>query len=222
MKKISKRILTFFMVLIFTLVTAELFIRYVIKIPKISDHIINHKLVSLINKIDSSSIVIIGDSRLEWGLKPLEIESELKKAGKNLTCFNLAMPGSNGLDVLNELEKKNINPALLVYGFSAHAYRYTQKFNIEEQKSIFKLPQYITGYVALLLNKTFIFEDNYQSVKQYIKNEPPYFIAHNYDAQGGVDVEENGNYSYRKSVQMKMYEHSYRNFDTLKYKSVIK
>ena len=99
MKKLLFRLLTLFSLLLLTFVTAEFTLRYLLKIPKISDHVINHKLVSLINKIDSSSIVIVGDSRLEWGLKPLVIESELKKNGKNLTCFNLAMPGSNGIDV---------------------------------------------------------------------------------------------------------------------------
>jgi hypothetical protein len=157
----------------------------------------------------------VGDSRVEWGINPLKVENGLGKNYQLNKCYNLGMPGSNGLDVLKYLNTYKKYPKALIIGYSAYGYlNHNHSFNPPDQKSIFKLSNKIRSFISMSLNKTFLFEDNFESLRLYLSNQKPYFIKHEYDDQGGVKVWENGNYKERKLIQIQEYSEYKKEFDS--------
>ncbi len=177
-------------------------------IPKISHHKIKAKGQLLIPKVDSNSILILGDSRLEWGLKTHKIINE------NGNVLNLAMPGSNGFDVIQYLITNKIYPKLIILGFTPNYYRYENHKLNKMHFSITNLLKESSKY--WLMQNSYIYEMN--SILLFIKGKQPYFIRHVYDNQGNVVVKEKGCFKERFKLQLEMYKRWYEEFDEKKYK----
>lgn len=169
------------------------------KVPKISHHNILAKSQNLIPQIDSETILFLGDSRVEWGVKPIRIKKTTNYKGN---IINLAMPGSNGLDILNYLQKNSIYPRLIIIGYTPNYGRYKnheldiQNYSYSNKRS--------SNIKYLLKQRSYTYD--YSSILEYFKGNRPYFRKHFYDEMGGVVVQENGDYGARSSHQHRMYE----------------
>lgn len=181
-------------------------------VPKISHHKIVAKAQSLIPKIDSNSIVILGDSRLEWGIKTDEI------ANRNGNVINLAMPGSNGFDIIKFFIRNNIYPQKIIIGFTPNYGRYkNHSLNMLHFSTKNSLKENIKYW---LKQNSFTYDRN--SIILFLKGEEPYFINHQYDNYGNVIVEENGDFNERMNHQLEMYTEWSKNFNIDEYRNYIK
>jgi len=198
----------FFVVIAFALAGLFEIACRVLRIPKISPHNIYAKSMELIPRINKNSIVILGDSRLEWGIKPLAIYDKL--LDKNSRVINLAVPGSNGLDVLNYLNNHKIYPKLIIVGYTPNFGGYQ---NHKLDLISYSRRAIINAKVKYFLNKTFYIRD--ESVVEYIKHGYPYFKNHTYDDWGGAIVNEYGDYSQRTKFQIENYTLVRQSFDSL-------
>jgi hypothetical protein len=187
------------------LVTFMEIIFRLLKVPKITHHNIYAKGQALIPKINSNSIVIIGDSKLEWGIKPAEILNNL--SNHNINVINMAMPGSNGLDILNYLVEKNISPKLIIAGYAPN---YGSYKNHGFDKIKYTAKNKITEQALYYLDQQFYFRD--RSVLEFIQHGRPYFKSHEYDSLGGATVNEYGDYASRRNMQFEMYQSFKKNF----------
>ncbi len=193
---------TFGAIAVFILLVAALEILYrILKIPKVSHQNINALGQLQMPRINNNTILIIGDSRLEWGIKPITVMEKMKAAGSNSNVVNMAMPGSNGLDILHYLIEKNIYPKLVVHGYAPNYGGYKNHgFDKEEYTRYNKISENFSYW----LDQHFYFRD--QSVLFYIKRIPPYFKSHEYDSLGGATVTEYGDYTPRSDKQFEMYK----------------
>ncbi len=162
-------------------------------VPKISHHKNIEKAVQLLPRIDENTIVFVGDSRVEWGVKPFIIE---EKTGLN--TVNLAMPGSNGMDVMAYLQNKKTHPKKIIIGVNYFSpswrnFKKIEKIDIGLQNRLSLNIDYFFKQHSYLYEK--------KSLEQFYK-EPPFFMGHKYDKKGGVVVKERGEYPERKNFQM--------------------
>lgn len=171
-----------------------------IKVPKISYQNIYSKSQDLIPQINSNTILFLGDSRIEYGIKPLVIKNILS-ANDNINVLNMAMPNSNGLDVLSYLKANDIYPKLIILGYTPNYGRYTNhdldnikysKRNRREDRIKYFLKQ--NYYVC-----------DYSSILEFFKGEHPIHLNHDYDEWGGVNMTLYGNYEYKKNKQVNLY-----------------
>ena len=183
----------FSLLMIFTLTLFEFSFSNLL-LKKISHHKITSKYQELIPKIDDNSIILLGDSRIEWG-----INTNYFKNKSN--TFNLATPGSNGIDILKYLEINNINPKTIILGYSPLSSNYTNHDLHKTNYNYFKKIKSQLGYY--LKQNYFLFD--LSSVLLNFKNESLYFKSHEYDKRGNVNVEEYGNYNYRLKHQLEYY-----------------
>ena len=211
MKRFIQKNIVFFIVLPILLLSFIESISYLF-ITKISHHKIVAKAQSLIPKIDSNSIVIIGDSRLEWGIKTYEITN---KKGK---VINLAMPGSNGFDIIHFLIQNNIYPQKIIIGFTPNFCKYK---NHNLNKLHFSTKNLLIENIKYWLKQNSYLYDK-ASIDLFLKGEVPLFIDHQYDDLGNVLVKENGDYHQRMNYQLKMYKEWNTNFDYNLYKNYVK
>ena len=181
-------------------------------ITKISHHKIVAKAQSLIPEIDSNSIVILGDSRIEWGIKTVEI------ANRNGNVINLALPGSNGFDIIKFLIQNNIYPQKIILGFTPNYGRY---YNHNLNTLRFTTKNLLKENIKYWLMQNSYTYDN-ASIKLFLKGETPYFLNHQYDNDGNVIVEEDGDYYKRMNLQLKMYTKWNTNFDKELYTNYVK
>lgn len=165
-------------------------------ITKISHHNIMAKSQELIPEIDSNSIIILGDSRLEWGIKTQNITN------KGGCVINLAMPGSNGLDIVKYLINNKIYPKTIIMGFTPNYGRYNNH-NLDEI-DISKINLYKNSLKYWLIQNSYIYDK--ESIILFLEGKEPYFINHKYDEYGNVIVEENGYFNKRIKHQLKMYK----------------
>lgn len=185
---------------------------HLLNITKISYHNIMAKAQDIMPKLNSNSIIFLGDSRIEWGIKPKLIENPEGEV------YNLAFPGSNGLDLLAYLSKNKIYPKIIIIGFTPNYGRYS---NHGMDNIILSYKNRITEDLKyFLLQKSYLYDK--ESIKLNFQGKTPYFIDHKYDCQGGVTVVESGNYDDRKTYQKKMYKDWYDNFDKEKYQFYLK
>lgn len=179
-----------------------------LKVPKISHHNIYSKSQDLIPIINNNTILILGDSRLEWGIKPLKVLEKLTK--DSLNVINMALPGSNGLDILIYLKKNNIYPRLILMGYTPN---YGRNKNHGLDLISYSKPNAIKEKIKYSLKQTLYLQD--QSIKEYIINGFPYFKNHKYDALGGAIVNEYGDYAKRLEEQIVIYNTYKNSFDSL-------
>lgn len=168
-------------------------------IPHVSNHNIYAKSQNLIPLIDSNTILILGDSRLEWGIKPIVLEEKLEGKFK---VINLALPISNGLSALKYLRQENIYPKLIILG-------YTPNYGIYQSHGL--NTQHYSIKNRLMENaRYFLSQNSYlydlSSLKLFFAGKTTYFKSHEYDYRGGAYVQENGNYEERKKVQYGNYK----------------
>jgi len=171
-------------------------------IPKISHHKNYEKFADLFPEIDNNTILIAGDSRMEWGVKPLLLNDLMRESGSDYSSINLAMPGSNGLDVLSACLEMDKYPKLILLGTNAFAPLW-RNFQFDSSKT--------TAAYSKEVNREYFFREHsylweQKSIKQYFKSKPPFFLHHNYDSKGGVEVVENGNYHERLDFQIAYYK----------------
>ena len=208
MKIFFQKSILFLLIPLFILSFVELIARYN-NIPKISHHNIYAKSQSLIPLVGRNSLIILGDSRMEWGIKPINLEREFNKNNRNkLNAINLAMPGSNGIDILLYLKARKIYPKVLVLGYSPNVVRY-KNHNLNIIKYTFF--NMVIENIKYYIKQTLLVSD--KSIFHYLKNGKPYFKSHKYDKSGGVIVFEYGDYSQRKQHQVKMYQKWREDFD---------
>lgn len=204
-----KRLFIFFSIPLLGLVTVEILCR-AIAVPKISHNNIEAKSLGLLPQIDSSTVVIVGDSRLEWGIRPDVLENALKS--KNLKVINLAMPGSNGLDVLHFIQENEINPSALIIGNTIFYGQYSNH-NLHTMNS--NVYQRLKSSISYFVRQHLYSTD--QSLLMYLHNESVYFKSHVYDERGGAVVQEYGDYSDRLFYQEKMYRRWSEQFNAADY-----
>lgn len=169
------------------------------QIPKISNHNISAKAQDLVPLIDENTFLIIGDSRLEWGIKPSNLKKQLNL--KNVKVINLAFPESNGIDILDYLSKKNIYPKAILMGYTPNYGRYTNH-NLDIAK--YSFIRKINADFKYFIGQTFYLND--ESFLNFFNGKAQYFKSHDYDSWGGVNVFEYGDYSKRMELQKKMYK----------------
>jgi hypothetical protein len=206
MKHFLKR--TFGIIAVFILLVAALEMLYrLLKVPKISHQSIYAIGQSVIPKINNNTILLIGDSRLQWGIKPILVMEKMKAAGYNCNVVDMAMPGSNGLDMLHYLIQHNIHPKLIIHGYGAnYAIYQNHGFDKQEYSEFNKISENFSYW----LDQHFYFRD--QSVMQYVRRSPLYFKSHSYDSLGGATVTEYGDYANRSATQIEMYKGFKTNF----------
>jgi hypothetical protein len=180
-------------------------------IPKISHHNIIAKAQNLIPLIDSNSIVILGDSRLEWGIKTNEITN------MNGKVINLAMPGSNGLDIIQYFINNEIFPKIIIMGFCPNCGRWGN--HSLDKLDYSKKNQLIANIRYWLKENSYIYD--VASIKLYFLGEKPYFTNHKYDEYGNVVVCENGNYYERIKYQIINYNRLNIEYDRNEYKKYL-
>lgn len=173
-----------------------------LKVPKITHHSINAKAQQLVPQINGNTVLILGDSKLEWGIKPLVMQQKLP-AGLNV--IDMAMPGSNGNDLMQYLIENNIYPKLIILGYASNYGTYN---NHGFDKLAYSNKNRITENALYWLDQHFYFRD--RSVLEYIQHGRPYFKSHVYDALGGATVTEYGDYAKRFNTQIEMYK-GYKN-----------
>ena len=149
----------------------------VLKISKISVAKIKAKAQDLVPIIDSNTMLILGDSRNEWGIKPLVLAKILNR---NLKVVNLAMPGSNGLDILKYLQKEGIYPKLVLIGYTRN-YGLIKGHGLDKKR--YNLLNRIKENISYQILQNFYFTD--RSVVNFFNHEPLYFKCHVYDECGG-------------------------------------
>ena len=206
MKKFLRKFFIFILIPLIVASFLEIVAR-LIPISKISHHKILLKSQELIPKIDGNSVVFLGDSRVEWGVKPSAV---LDAPGfpKGIKVINLAMPGSNGLDILKYLDAKAIYPKMILIGYTRNVGRYK---NFDLDKKHYTCINFGLEKARYFINQHFFVVD--QSLLYYLEGRSPLFVNHVYDNFGGVQVYEYGDYSYRKNVQMEMYRGWKESFD---------
>ena len=206
MKKFLSKILIFFTIPVIVIILTE-FVCNKFKVPKISYPNISSKSQNLIPQINSNTILFLGDSRLEFGIKPMIIKDILND--DKVKVINLAMPGSNGLDILTYLKEQSIYPKLIILGYTSNYGRYKnhdldkKKYTVRNRKE--------ESLKYYLKQNSFIYD--YISIKIYFSGEHPLHIGHEYDILGGVNVTEYGDYKYKKDIQIKIYESWSRSFE---------
>ena len=211
MKKFLKKLLAFISIALILILLAES-IFHLLSITKISYHNINAKAQDLIPKLNSKSILVLGDSRIEWGIKPQLIENP--EGG----VYNLAFPGSNGFDILTYLLKKKIYPKTIIIGFTPNYWRYT---NFGFDNAVFSYKnRIIENLKYYVLQRSYLYDK--ESIMMYFKGDKPFFIHHEYDNEGGVTVIEYGDYIKRKSFQKKMYKDWHDGFGLENYQNYIR
>lgn len=190
----------------------------IFSVPKITHHKIVPKAHNLLPKINENAIVFIGDSRIEWGIKPILFEEKL---GEEKACvYNLAMPGSNGMDVLKYLKNNKINPKLIVVGYTRNYGRYVNH-NLDSLN--YSNMEWLRSNVGYWLKQRMYILD--QSIWECWADRPVFFRSHEYDEQGGVVVFENGDFKERLAKQTETYTTWKKTFsgETLQaYKSELK
>ncbi len=191
----------------FVLVVALELLYRLLKIPKIAHHDIYAKAQNLVPRINNTTVLIIGDSRPEWGIKPLLIAEKMKEAGIEGNVVNMATPGKNGLDVLRYLVKNNIHPRIIIHGYAPNYGSHKNHGTDTMEYSLFNKKSKEFNY---WLDKNCYYRD--QSVWYYIKGTPLYFKSHVYDSLGGVTVTENGDYKARAAEEYKMFGKFKTNF----------
>jgi len=211
MRAFIRKFLSFTAVLFLLLLVLEAAFR-IVRIPKISHHNILAKAQDLMPKIDSQSTLFLGDSRVEWGIKPKLWQSSRGEA------YNMAFMGSNGIDILIYLAQHEIYPQNIIIGFTPNYGRYT---NYEMDKMTFNTRNRIVeDFKYQAMENSYLYEK--ESVNQFIKGKKPYFIRHEYDDAGGVTVTESGNYTERKVVQTELYQYWFNDFKKEHYLKYLK
>jgi hypothetical protein len=213
MKKYLIKLLIFVTIALFAILIVEVF-STIIKVPKISYPNIYPKSQSLIPKINSNTILFLGDSRIEWGIKPIIIQNILNNK-HNINVVNLAMPKSNGLDILTYLKSKNIFPKIIILGYTSNFGRYT---NHDLDKIEYSNRNRIEERLKYFLKQNYFIYD-YNSIKEYLMGRHPISINHEYDSLGGVNVTLYGNYQSKKEFQIKIYTEWSKDFSKDKLKA---
>lgn len=198
MRLFLTKFLIFALSLLIVMALIEGFARFA-SIPKISNHNISAKAQDLVPQIDKNTFLIIGDSRLEWGIKPLNVKKQLNV--ENIKVINLAFPESNGIDILEYLTKHNIYPKAILMGYTSNYGRYTNH-NLDILK--YSFIRKIHAELKYFIGQTFYFND--QSFLNFLNGKEQYFKSHDYDEWGGVNVSEYGDYRKRMELQEKMYK----------------
>jgi len=193
------------LVIFIALVAALECLYRLLKVPKITHHNIQAKGQDLIPQINSNSILILGDSKLEWGINPAVIKNKFPD-GTNV--IDMAMPGSNGSDIMRYLLQQGIYPKLIILGFASNYGGYK---NHGFDKTAFTATKKITAGIEYFMDENLYFRD--QSVMEYVKHGAPYFKSHQYDSQGGATVTEYGDYTKRSTGQVEMYRAFKKNFN---------
>lgn len=200
MGRFLKKTLVLFMIFLVLVTVSEILYR-LLNIPKITHQNIEAKGQLMMPQINNNTILIIGDSRLEWGIKPITVLEKFSATGCNSNVVDMAMPGSNGLDVLQYLVQHDIHPKLIIHGYAANYGGYKNHGFDKAQYSGFNK---ISEQFSYWMDQHLYFRD--QSVLNYIKRVPPYFKNHVYDSLGGATVTEYGDYTHRSNTQFEMYK----------------
>jgi len=143
-------------------------------------------------KINEQTTLFIGASRIEWGIKPLVIEGLTDRK-----VYNLAFPGSNGLDVLAYLKKHQIFPKEIIIGTAPFHFSLTN-FDIENLDTSFSNAFYLNAQYQF---KKWSYLYERRSLEYFYKRKKPFFLRHKYDRRGGVVVKEDGDYTERLRFQ---------------------
>ncbi len=193
-----RRVLGFFVLPLLLFGATETVAR-MLHIPKISHNNIDAKAQQVLAQADEQTLLIVGDSRLEWGLLPLAMEENLR--GENIRVLNMAMPGSNGLDVMQYIVRHKIKLKGIVAGVSPFFGRYANH-GVERIKLSLRNCIYENGHYQA--KQVFYCMDN--SIANFYENGYPYFKSHFYDEQGGAVVDAYGGYEKRYMFQQTMYK----------------
>lgn len=195
------------------IIVFEIFCR-LIGVPKISHHKLLAKSQLLIPKINSNTILFLGDSRVEWGIKPELIQDNYTSIN-NFKVLNLAMPGSNGLDILSYLKSENIFPKIIIMGYTPNYGRYT---NHDLDRVNYTDINRIKENVKYYLRQNSFFYD-YHSFIEYINGKHPLHLNHDYDDFGGVNISLYGNFLSKKEMEIKVYSEWSNDFSSKKFET---
>lgn len=206
MKKFLKLVIVFSAVIAGFILVVE-GVSHLIGIPKISHHNIRGKAQNVMPFVDSSAVVFVGDSRVEWGIKPGVFTNECKNEG--WTACNLAAPGSNGIDVLKKIQKDSIVPRVIVIGYTAHLGRYS---NHGLDALSYSITERWKANAHYWYKQHFYISD--KSIWEWVNGRDLYFKSHSYDSLGGAIVYENGDYQNRLDFQVATYVDWKSTFDS--------
>ena len=173
MKYFLRTLLVFLSIPILIILVIELF-AHIIGIPKISNHNIYSKAQDLVPQIDSNTFLILGDSRVEWGIKPARLGKYFRIPHNAI--INLAFPGSNGIDILAYLLKIKKYPKFILIGYTPNYGRYPNH-NLENQE--YSFGNKLKMKMEYFLNQNLYIKD--KSILYYLKKEPLYFYYTNDD-----------------------------------------
>lgn len=183
----------------------------ILNIPKASYSNLEAKGLTLIPKVDNSSIILVGDSRIEWGIKP---EMILNPEGE---VYNLAFPNSNGFDILKYLLDNRIYPKAIIMGFTPNNHRYTNhNFDTMEFSAKNRMIENVKYY---LKQNSYVYD--WGSILSYFYGTHPFTIDHSYDKWGGVTVTEHGDFEHRFKMTKEHHKEWEETFDSLKYQHYI-
>lgn len=206
MKTYLLKLLKFITIILLIFMLIEVISNF-LKVPKISYQNIYAKGQNLIPQINSNTILFLGDSRIEWGIKPIVIKNILNNQG-DINVINLAMPGSNGLDILAYLKANNIYPKLIILGYTTNIGRYK---NHDFHKIMYSSKNRIIERIKYFLKQhSYVFDRN--SIKLYLNGIHPVNMNHEYDKLGGVNVTLYGNYKYQENYNILNYKRWSKDF----------
>ena len=207
MKHFIKRFFQFSLFILLITAIIEITLRAT-DAPKMSHFSILPKSFELIPQIDENTVLILGDSRLEFGLKPEMMRSILKD--EDVKVVNMAFPGSNGIDILKYLKSKSIYPRFVIMGYTPNYGRYDNHGIDQQQFS--KVNEWLENIKYMLKQEFYLFDR--ASLRCLIKEPETYWISHDYDEWGGVQVIAEGNYNDRLDHQIDLYESWMKGFSS--------
>lgn len=210
MKKYLLKLLKFITILLLIIVLVEVTCN-LFKVPKNSYQNIYAKGQNLIPQINSNTILFLGDSRIEWDIKPIIIKNIFKTEG-DINVINLAMPGSNGLDILAYLKANNIYPKLIILGYTTNVGRYK---NHDFDKIIYSNKNKVLERFKYFLKQNSYTYD-WNSIKKFLDGDLPVNLNHAYDKWGGVHVTLYGDYKYQEDHNLKYYKQWSKDFSKAK------
>lgn len=160
---------------------------------------IKAKSQNLVPQIDQDTILFIGDSRIEWGIKPTKF-LEGFTSDNRLKAINLAFTDSNGIDVLRYLKNNRIHPQLIIIGHTPIACRYK---NHGLDSEVYSNPRKLFLNAENYFRSNFLVSDN--SIYQYYKNGPLTMKRLEYGPWGDVSASLTVSYEEAKKRQILLY-----------------
>ncbi|MCI5056468.1 MAG: hypothetical protein MRY83_10195 [Flavobacteriales bacterium] len=206
MKRFLKKTILLVVTFITILVLFEC-VSAVLSAPKESQNKFYVKYQELIPLVNSKSVVLLGDSRMEWGVNASQIKNAL----------NFGMPGSNGLDVLKYLRDNSIFPKAILINYTPFIHEYSN-YNVD--KTQYNLSTYIKTWIDYkLMDNSFLY--NKKNMDILIHQNQPFMLEHYYNEYGDAEILLNENYPGPVQFQIDQYSSRASRFDSVKHKELL-